>query len=128
MAAIENQQAASPSVIVRLKDLTTFEWDRFYAFGPYTQPEYINEALGFSWYHAHQSSIDVQDYDNLLVFVKDGKVVHYHDHPRTHGDFIDVARRAGYTPEEAVFEVKMHEGFKWQALRQIKTPISFAAQ
>lgn len=94
-------------VIVSMRDLTTFQWDKFYAFGPYCPSERVHEALGFEWPYEKYSVIDVQDHSVLLVFVHDGKVVHYHDHPRREGDFNELTRQGGYTPDEAVFQGKM---------------------
>jgi hypothetical protein len=107
IAAIEEGRNAERPVIVRLRDLTTFDWERFYVFGPYTPPEDVRNALGIDW--DPDSTIAFQDWDDLLVFVKGGKVVHYHDHPLNHGDFYGI-KRTGYTPDEAVFEVRMETG------------------
>ena len=124
-AAIEKKRETDARVTLRLKDLTTFEWDRFYAFAPYTQPDYICQTLGFNWDNVKESSISNQDYDFLLVFVKDGKVVHFHDHPREHGTFYDVVGQTGYTPDEAVFEVTMDQSL---AVRKITVPSALRAQ
>lgn len=106
IAAIEKGRIGDEPVIVRLKDLTTFEWDRFYEFSPYTRREEVRETLGINW--DPNTSIPHQDQNDLLVFVNRGKVVHYHDHPIEHGDF-NGFKRTGYVPDEAVFVVTFEE-------------------
>jgi hypothetical protein len=66
------------------------------------------------------SNIISNDSDDLLVFVKDGKVVHYHDHPRKQGDFDGLSGRNGYSPDEAVFEVSFDKALGWSVLRPLK--------
>jgi hypothetical protein len=118
IAAIEREKAAEEQVTVRMKDLTTFEWDKFYVFVPYNmREEDLREILGM----VPQSSIISNDWDDLLVFVKSGKVVHYHDHPRKHGDFDGLSGRNGYSPDEAVFEVSFDKAPGWLVLRPLKS-------
>ena len=104
--------------IVSMRDLTTFQWDRFHAFGPYCPRERVQESLGCEWPYEKNSVIDVQDHSVLLVFVHDGKVVHYHDHPRRKGDFNELRRKGGYTPEEAVFQGKMDKFVDYFVLKE----------
>jgi hypothetical protein len=105
IAAIEKERTGEPFT-VRLKDLTTFDWDKFYVFVPYQRAEDVRETLGIDW--DPRTSIYGQDWDDLLVFVNRGSVVHYHDHPVKHGDFYGF-RRTGYTPDDAVFEVTLEK-------------------
>lgn len=118
IAAIERGPAGEEPVTVRVKDLTTFEWDRLYVFVPYNmRKEDLRETLGM----VPHTSIFSNDWDDLLVFVKGGKVVHYHDHPRKHGDFEGLRGRAGYSPDEAVFEVDFDKPLGWLVLRPSKS-------
>ena len=101
-----------------MKDLTTFEWDRFYVFVPYNmRSEDLRDTLGI----VPRTSIISNDQDDLLVFVKSGKVVHYYDHPRKHGDFDGLRERTGYSPDEAVFEVSFDKSQGWLVLRPLKS-------
>ena len=94
---------------LRLEALTPFGWDRVYIFPPYTTPEGVRKSLGFDWPKASAIGIDSRDDINLLVFVKDGRVVQYVAYPRVHGDFHQLGDPSGYSPEEAVFVVEEEE-------------------
>ena len=85
----------------RLGDVTTFDWDRFFAFRPGRSPDQINHALGFDW------AKDYSDQTNtycLLVFVSGQTVTHHLLFPRYQGD-CDSIREGPYTTAQAVFDV-----------------------
>ena len=143
IAAIEKGPVGDEPVIVRLSDLTTFEWDRFYVFDPYTKLSDVRDTLKIDW--DPETSIRDQDWDQLLVFVKDdahsgsdqplrsatstnGRIVHYHDHPLEHGDFQGSDGWTGYTTDEAVFRVSFDKGRGRLVLRPLETSKSSAAR
>jgi hypothetical protein len=101
-------QDSKPSPkILSLKDVTDFDWDEVYVFNPYTTHEEIESQLGFKWSDGDRIDLGSRDDINLLVFVKDNRVVQYLEVPRGRGDFIlssdDVA---GLSPQQAKFEVR----------------------
>jgi hypothetical protein len=73
----------------RLKEATSFDWDKFYVFAPYTTPEDIQRSLGFNWSQSNCFGLSSRDDINLLVFVKDGKVVQFLEYPRGDVDFAE---------------------------------------
>src|SRR5262245_19606767 len=81
--ALWEQVQRGPGTAVDLSQLTPFDWDRVYLFGPYTPSEKIHECVGFTW---SQLGSFVPGYSEgwcLAVFVKDGRgVVHWFEHPR----------------------------------------------
>ncbi|MGZ6557281.1 MAG: hypothetical protein ACXVEY_10615 [Actinomycetota bacterium] len=86
---------------VRVSDLTSFAWNRFYAFRPNQSPDQINRALGFPW------AKDYSDQTNtycLLVFVSDHSVTHHLLFPRYQGDCSSIGE-GPYDPHHAVFDV-----------------------
>ena len=89
----------------RLADVTDFEWDRFYVFGPYMSNDSVDRRLGFDWGKAENSDYHMTEGGSLLVFVRDGEVVHAFDQPSTEGAFTCVGR-APLTPAQAVLRVK----------------------
>jgi hypothetical protein len=89
----------------RLADVTDFEWDRFYVVGPYSSNERVDRRLGFDWGKAENSDYGKTDGGSLLVFVRDGEVVHAFDQPSTDGDFTCVGEEP-LTPGQAVLRVK----------------------
>ena len=60
---------------IRLKPLTNFKWNKAFLFTPYSTQSDIGEQLGF--YFKDPSNLDMRDDIYLMVFVNDGKVVHY---------------------------------------------------
>jgi hypothetical protein len=89
----------------RLADVTGFEWDRFCVFGPYLSNDSVDRRLGFDWGKAENSDYKLQEGGSLLVFVRDGEVVHAFDQPTGHGDFTCVGQRV-LTPAEALLRVE----------------------
>ncbi|MCM3270716.1 hypothetical protein [Paenibacillus elgii] len=57
-----------------MKDHTDFAWDKVYVFGPYTDPQTINAAVGYHWTDRHLS---YDDANKIIVFCDKGKVVRY---------------------------------------------------
>jgi hypothetical protein len=89
----------------RLADVTGFEWDRFCVFGPYLSNDSVDRRLGFDWGKAENSDYRLQDGGSLLVFVRDGEVVHAFDQPNTDGYFVCLGNEP-VTPEQAMLRVK----------------------
>jgi len=86
---------------IELKNVTDFEWDKFFVFAPYSQPDYINETLGFDWSRANPIGLKY-DENQLLVFVKNKSVVKDLIFARVDGDFIENDKNE-YTHDDAVF-------------------------
>jgi hypothetical protein len=97
---------------INLADLTDFAWDNLYIFAPYTTPEQINVALGFTWPDAESSDIAMHDDITLLVFVENGRVVDHVEFPRAQGDFAAAAAAQPYPPEQAVFVLDNSNGIQ----------------
>ncbi len=81
-------------------------WDRLFVFGPYSGESDVHDELGYEWTDFNKSGIEMNDASTLLVFVKDGKVVDWFNHPRGQGDFAFVGRAGGYARAEAVFTIE----------------------
>jgi hypothetical protein len=92
---------ASDVSVVNVPELATFAWDRLIIFPPYTSSSQIEKELGFSW--SESDWIEKRDDVALLVFVDQGRVVRFVDHPRGRGDFSKCHRTGGFGRTEAVF-------------------------
>jgi hypothetical protein len=68
---------------VTIAAVTTFAWDRFYAFKPKLSPDQINGTLGFTWAKDYSDQTDTYC---LLVFIQGKAVVHSLLFPRYRGD------------------------------------------
>ena len=86
----------------------TFPWDRMYVFAPYSSRDTVNSALGFEWAGYDQSVIENTDTVNLVVFVKDSKVVGWFEQARS-VDLDQIATPDGYARSDASFRVKPSE-------------------
>jgi hypothetical protein len=95
--------------VVDLVELAHFPWDRVYVFPPYTPQGRIHDFLGFHWPAASRTYIQNADDINLVIFVKDQKVTHWFEHPRSRGDLVESANTTGYAPHEARFRVGIDE-------------------
>jgi hypothetical protein len=86
---------------VKVATVTTFAWERFYAFKPKQSADEVNAALGFHW--ATDYTDQTETYC-LLVFVVGKRVVRSLLFPRYQGDCKTID--AGpYTAGTAVFTV-----------------------
>lgn len=106
VTAITQNWETEEDVVIQLGALTPFGWERVYIFPPYATAEQIRGSLGFDWPKAMRIGIERRDDINLLVFVRDKKVVQYVAFPRVHGDFSELATPSGFSPGEAVFIVE----------------------
>ena len=104
--AIAAQVTRGAGTVLDMRTAAPFEWSRLYVFPPYTQPEEITEALGFSWSGARRSGIESSDAINLLVFVNGGRVVESVELPRGSGDFYKAGRAQGFAADSALFQVR----------------------
>jgi hypothetical protein len=89
--------------------LTPFAWDRIFFFHPYTAPSAIDAVLGSTWKSAVKGDLEFDDGYELLVFVRNRKVVQYAKIKRCLGDW-ELDNYNGLRPEEAVLRVKPAKG------------------
>ncbi len=75
-SAIENKMSKGEGAIINLAELTNFEWEKVYFFGPYETKDTIQKSIGCQ-FEEPNGFVFVEEWDYLLVFVKDNKVVHY---------------------------------------------------
>lgn len=74
----ENNQAFSANVIsitqdqVFLNDITPFEWDTVYKFGPYTSKEVIEEVIGIK---SNAITEALSEGMEQLIFVKEDEII-----------------------------------------------------
>lgn len=92
-----------------LAALTPFAWDRMYVFGPYTDHSRVERTLGFKWPEYAQTTIASSDSVCLLLFVAEGRIVHWCEQPRS-VDFVKLAGPHGYSPSDARFMVDSDGG------------------
>ena len=100
------EQAGYARKPLAIADVTDFAWDRFHVFEPYTPVSDIDKQLGFAWPDAKETGIDYLDGIDLLVFVKDKRVVRSVVLPRKDGDFATMKYPIGLSPAQAVFDVR----------------------
>jgi hypothetical protein len=94
-------RAYQTQATLKLSTVTTFAWERLYAFQPKQSPDQINAALGFRWATDYSDQTDTYC---LLVFVVGKKVTHSLLFPRYQGDCKTIAT-GPYTPRTALFAV-----------------------
>jgi hypothetical protein len=92
---------------LELYALNKFEWDKCFVFFPYTPPEFIDAQLGFKWNDSVKTEIGMNDWFQLLVFVKGGRVVKYSKIRRNLCQW-DLSFTNGFTPERAQFVLESH--------------------
>jgi hypothetical protein len=92
-AMITAQFDASSSVPVNLGLVGPSSWDRVCVLGPYSTNEDAERVLGFKWDLERETSINLHDSFNVLVFIHNNMVVAFTEHPRHKGDFRDITPR-----------------------------------
>jgi hypothetical protein len=102
--ALSERMRRGPGTTVDFAEIAPFPWERVYVFGPYTSHERIQETLGFDWPGVRRTTVQGGKSVNLVVFVRDGTVVHWFEHPRREG-LEGLVDPRGYAREEARFPV-----------------------
>jgi hypothetical protein len=92
-------------------------WDRLFIFGPYTAESDVHAGLGYQWIDFSKSDINISDGITLLVFIENGKVTTWFNHPRSGGDFADASKPGGYARSEAIFAIERSDATKRATVR-----------
>lgn len=104
--------------VMRVADLTDYGWDRMHVFGPYSTPQDIYAELGVDWSSSAIDAIQDNDGVTLVVFVEGDAVVGHVLHSRRHGDLAELDEAGPFTPDTAVFEVRVEDqGEPWRVFR-----------
>lgn len=110
---------------INLKSLTPFEWDELLLFAPYEGPKEICPQLALSKEECHNKITVASNADEemVMVFRKNGKIVHVERHDRFHGDFIPQKETQTISAESAVFAVSQRgnsgKGDPWLVLTPV---------
>ena len=99
---IARQFQLSDGGSVNLAQAVPGAWDEVCVLGPRSDNIVAANTLGFDWNAEARSSIEDSDTISLLVFIKDGDVVEYVEHPRADGDFSRESGRC-FAREASVF-------------------------
>ena len=91
--------------VVRIGELTDFEWEFFIAMGPYTNQEAAEAAIGFAWPGFERFDLASSESFSLIVFVNNGSVVRAEKHPRCQPDFSREVLLRPLSPKAAVFSI-----------------------
>jgi hypothetical protein len=94
---------------IAMKNLTPFEWDRLNIYPPYSSVEGMGEKF-----------IQVDEGSCILVFLKNANVVYHLEYNRFYGDFAELYRDSGYSPEEAIFSIPSNGHKYWLKLELVK--------
>jgi hypothetical protein len=102
---VRNRQKAEISLAM----LTRFRWDELVVFGSYTPRDEICRRLQLDEPACTAANLPepLNDGLSLLVFRRNGKIVHREIHLGYHGEF-RVDDRISFTPQNAVFLVEPH--------------------
>lgn len=111
-------------VILSLKELTDFDWDRLYVFDAHCSLKEINKVLGFDYPF-------YKEFSRILVFIKDEKIVYHEENAHSiegieDGEVIfssnDTLKYSSYRKGAAFFRVenKKFEKGTYYELIQLK--------
>jgi hypothetical protein len=93
------------NVKLEFQKITDFEWDKLYIITPYMPVKDFCKENGIKGVASIDTSIEINDTINLLMFVLDNNVVSYVNFPRNQADFYTIRTdsKQGFTPKDAVF-------------------------
>jgi len=98
------RSAATSGQPLRMEEVADFAWDELYVFGPYAEEEDFPQDLGSvspGLFHISNEN------ENLLVFVRDRKVVKSFYFPSAKGDFpLPYVMYGRFRREDAQFKVQ----------------------
>jgi hypothetical protein len=110
---------------IDLVTLTKFEWDELFLFSPYQPTQDVCRELVLSE-ESCSRTIRVQSNDDgemLMVFRKNGAIVHVEMHHRFHGDFSPTKQGQVISPRNGRYQVTQtsttSSGAPWLQLNQI---------
>lgn len=86
-ARIETAFNASQTAPIDLALVAPSPWDRVCVLRPYTDSKQAEIILGLKWNSDSKTSIQSNDWINVLVFIQGSEVVAYTEHRRDKGDF-----------------------------------------
>ena len=101
-------EACKPDVpcIVKIKDLTSFQWDEMHVFSYGSSLDEIQKTLRTDFPH-------YVEFKRRIIFLKDGKIVHWENEPTniegiTEGEVVFVGMdklpsQLSFTPDNAIF-------------------------
>ncbi len=102
---------ASTSAPIDLAKLGPSTWQKVCILGPYTSDKEAEQILGFKWNSKQKSSITQNDGINLLIFVKEQKVLAYAEHPRDKGDFSELRSKCLTRQQSILSRQPVSDGF-----------------
>jgi hypothetical protein len=109
---ITRQCKDAHTCILKIRDVTDFEWDRMYIFNESVRLEEVNKILGFKYDY-------FEDIARRIIFTKGNKVVNHEDdfpYPKEkpNGKVFfkfgnDSLKYAIFSPDKAIFKVQKNE-------------------
>ena len=113
------------TIIIDIKELTDFDWDFFFVVTPYSNLSKVGKITKINVDILKRTNIRYRDSMNLLVFVRNGKIIKYVEFLRLSGDFSYLENYELFSPKEAVFIVeeidKYKSGNKYLIIKKIET-------
>jgi hypothetical protein len=91
--SIYSQLKQSEWKVIDFSKTVPFQYEKVCILGPYTTNESAEQALGFYWDVQKETEISTNDGINLIVFIKENKVISYVEHSRAKGDFWKLSRK-----------------------------------
>lgn len=112
IACVEEFKKDHQANSLTMASLTDFDWDTLYVISPYSNVEIFIEANGLIAKEKINSSIEVNDGINLLLFVKNGEIISYVEHNRASGDFTySNELKDRYSSQESIFQMTQVDGW-----------------
>ena len=113
--AVGEQFHNSGGTSVDLGTTVLGEWERVCVVGPYSSDASIAKTLGFPWPTKGRSTIASNEGVTLLLFVRQGTVTSWVEHPRASGDFTNISGRC-FERSQAKFRQVNHPPKGWAGL------------
>ena len=111
--SIADKVAAGPGTRLTLTEIATFPWDRVCVFGPYSPDEKIDAVVGISGAAKRAFDIRLNEGINVVMFVRNDRIVSSLAHSRRYGDFGPEVVGKCYSRNEAVFLVRKPPAGTW---------------
>ena len=111
--AIAAAAVQGPGTRVVLEEHTEFRWDSVCILGPYTPDSTVEALTGIQGAAGRAHDIRSRDEINVLMFIRDGRIVLSAAQARSQGDFGPELVGKCYTPEEADFSVRVPPRDSW---------------
>jgi len=104
---VEEAEKGSNNAPIKFSELTDFDWDTVFVYGPYSSLEEINKKHGTDFWSILEPGY-LDEGHCIYIFEKEKKTVRTFKPSRQGLDCSEIVNQGAFSKENAIFEVRYH--------------------